>query len=69
MITVLTPGSISIKEKDGNIVTIAIAPTAAVTGAGGRAGSSAALRRGMRVTVVAPANEPAQTILVEGIGP
>jgi hypothetical protein len=69
VIGVVTPGSIIIREKDGNMVTIQLSPTAAVTGSGGRNGSSSALRRGMRVTVIALANGPAQTIQVEGNGP
>jgi hypothetical protein len=68
-IKTVAPGSIIIKEKNGEMVTIQISSTATVTGPGGRAGSTSALRRGMRVTVVAPANQPAETIQVEGFGP
>jgi hypothetical protein len=69
VIRVITPGSIVIKEKNGDMVTIKLSPSLGVTGAGGRGGPSSALRRGMRVTVVAPANAPAETIQVEGFGP
>jgi hypothetical protein len=69
VITTLTPGSISLKEKNGDVVPIQLASTATVTGAGGRSGSAAALRRGMRVIVFRPANGPADTIQVEGFGP
>jgi hypothetical protein len=69
VITVVTPGSIVLREKNGDMVPIQVAPTATVAGAGrGRTGSVAALRRGMRVTVFRLANAPADSIQVEGIG-
>ena len=53
-------GSLAILERDGSLVTIAVAPGAAIT-IGGRPAGFAALRRGMVVTVIrdgdAPANE------------
>ena len=65
----ITPGSIIIREKNGDMVPIALSTSASVTGAGGRTGSTSVLRRGMRVLVIAPANAPAQSIQVEGLGP
>ncbi len=53
-------GSLSVLERDGSLVTISVAPTAAIT-IGGRPASFAALRRGMVATIIrdgdAPANE------------
>lgn len=69
VISTLTPGSIVLKEKNGDMVPIQIAATATVTGAKGRSGPLTLLRRGMRVTVSRLANEPADTIQVEGFGP
>ena len=53
-------GMLSVLERDGSLVTIPIAPGAAIT-IGGRPASFAALRRGMVATIIrdgdAPANE------------
>ncbi|MGZ4290559.1 MAG: hypothetical protein ACXVQZ_08080 [Gaiellaceae bacterium] len=68
VIKTITPGSIVLKEKNGDMVPIQVAPTATVTGPGGRGASGAVLRRGMRVTVFRLANEAADTIQVEGFG-
>jgi hypothetical protein len=55
-----SPGSLSLLERDGSLVTIAVAPSATITIGGGPA-SFSALRRGMVATVIrdgdAPANE------------
>jgi hypothetical protein len=69
VIKTIAPGSIILKEKNGDMVPIQIAPTAAVTGAVGRKGSSTALRVGLRVVVFRLADAPADTIQVEGVGP
>jgi hypothetical protein len=69
VIRTVTPGSIIIREKNGDMVPIQISINASVTGAGGRTSSTSALRRGMRVIVIALANQPADTIQVEGFGP
>ena len=69
VIKTLAPGSITIREKNGDMVPIQISSTASVTGPGGRFLSTSMLRRGMRVMVVAPANAPAESIQVEGFGP
>jgi hypothetical protein len=68
VIRTIAPGSIIIREKNGDMVTIQLSSTASVTGPGGRILSTAALRRGMRVTAIAPANAPAESIQVEGFG-
>ena len=53
-------GSLVLRERDGSLVEIAVAPTAAIT-IGGRPAAYANLRRGMIATVIrdgdAPANE------------
>ncbi len=69
VIKTIVPGSIILKEKNGDMIPIQIAPTALVTGAVGRKGSSAALRVGLRVVVFRLADAPADTIQVEGVGP
>ena len=55
-----SPGMLALLERDGSLVTIAVAPTAAITIAG-RPAAFSALRRGMVATVIrdgdAPANE------------
>jgi hypothetical protein len=66
VINSLTPGSIVLKEKNGDVVPIQIASTATVTTGAGRPSSAASLRRGMRVIVFRLANGPADTIQVEG---
>jgi hypothetical protein len=69
VIRAVTPGTIMLKEKDGRMVTIEIAPSATVTGAGGRTRGTGFLRVGVRVLVLRLANAPAESIQVEGIGP
>jgi hypothetical protein len=68
VIVTVTPGSIVLREKNGDMVPIQLAPAATVTGPGGRGGQAAALRRGMRVIVFRLANAPADSIQVEGFG-
>jgi hypothetical protein len=68
VIKVIAPGSITLKEKDDKMVTIATTPTPAVTSASGRKGPGRTLRVGMRVIISRLANAPADTIQVEGIG-
>ena len=65
VIKAIAPASITLKEKNGDMVPIQTATNALVTGrTGGRA-----LRVGMRVVVFRLADAPATTIQVEGIGP
>ena len=55
-----SPGQLSLRERDGSLVTIAVAQGATIT-IGGRPASFSALRRGMVATLIrdgdAPANE------------
>ena len=69
VIRAVTPGTITLKEKNGDMVPIQLATDAAVTGAAGHARGTGVLRVGLRVTVVRLANAPAQTVQVEGFGP
>ena len=69
VIKAVTPASIVLKEKNGDMVPIQIASTASVTGPGGRTGGGKALRIGMRVIVFRIADAPADSIQVEGVGP
>jgi hypothetical protein len=69
VIKTIVPGSVVLKEKTGEMVTIQLASTATVTGAAGRSGPVSVLRRGMRITVFRLANAPADTIQVDGFGP
>ncbi len=69
VIRTLSTGSITIREKNGDMVPLQISSTATVSGPGGRALPATALRRGMRVIVFRIANQPADTVQVEGFGP
>ena len=51
-------GNLELREKDGNLVTIAVSPGAAIT-VHGRPASYAALRRGMVATVIREGDAPA----------
>jgi hypothetical protein len=62
-ITAVAPGSITLRERDGTIVTIEVAGGARIVGLGG-----GSLRRGLRVLVVRQANMPAHLVEVEGRG-
>jgi hypothetical protein len=68
VIKAITPGSIVLKEKNGDMVPIQLASSASVTGPAGRRASSTALRVGLRVLVIRLADGPADTIQVEGVG-
>jgi hypothetical protein len=65
VITGTAPGSITIRERDGTVVTITVTPTTKVVG-GARARDVSQLRPPMRVLVVRRANGPATQIQVEG---
>jgi hypothetical protein len=56
-----SPGSLTLRERDGTLVTIAVAPNAAVT-LRGSPSSFSALRRGMTATVVRDGDAPASEI-------
>lgn len=68
VIKAITPGSIVLKEKNGDMVPIQLASSASVTGPAGRRATSTALRVGLRVLVIRLADGPADTIQVEGVG-
>ena len=59
------PGALVLRERDGTLVTIAVAPTAVVT-LGGHPTSLAALRRGMTVTVIRDGDAPAIEVRAGG---
>jgi len=61
IIRIVTPGGIMVAELDGTTVSI---PLSSSTSVSGRVFSTSQLRRGMRVTVVRPANGPATEVQV-----
>ena len=65
VITTTAPGSITIRERDGTVVTISVSPETKVI-AGPRVRDVSQLRPPMRVLVVRKANAPAAQIQVEG---
>jgi hypothetical protein len=67
-ITSVDPGSITLRERDGTLVTIEVAPGARVVGLG-RATGVAQLRPRMRVLVIRQVNRSANVIQVESGGP
>jgi hypothetical protein len=67
VITAVSPGSITLREKDRPTDVIPVA-TDAVVRSGVQVETTSALKRGMRVVVERPANAPADTIQVEGYG-
>jgi hypothetical protein len=67
VITAASSGSITIRERDGTVVTIATSATTRVVGRP-RINAAAQLRPAMRVLVVRKANEPATQIQIEGRG-
>ena len=54
-------GTLTLLERDGSLVPIAVAPAAAIT-IGGRPASFAALRRGMVATVIRDGDAPATEV-------
>jgi len=67
VITAISSGSITLREKDRPADVIPVA-TDAVVRNGVQVETTSALKRGMRVLVERPANAPADTIQVEGYG-
>ncbi len=65
VITAVTPGSITLRERDATVVTIAVTPATKVVGRYPFA-TVAQLRPRLRVLVVRKANQPAGQIEVEG---
>ena len=67
VVTAVVPGSITLRERDRPADVIPVAPDATVR-IGGQVETTSQLKRGMRVVVARGANEPADTIQVEGFG-
>ena len=67
VITAVSTTSITLRERDRPSDVIPVSPTATVRLAF-QTGTVSQLRRGMRVVVAKPANAPADTIQVEGLG-
>lgn len=67
VIVAVTPGLITLREANGDVVPIQVDSGAQVQG-GGRIGSVSKLRRGLRVVVYRQANSPAASVQVEGGG-
>jgi len=63
-IAAAAPGSITLRERDGTLVTIQVAANARIVGLGGPVDASQ-LRRGLRVLVFRQANSPANLVQVE----
>jgi hypothetical protein len=66
VITATAPGSITLRERDGTVVTITVTPATRVLGGGVRVTDVSQLRPPMRVLVVRKANAPAAQIQLEG---
>jgi hypothetical protein len=65
VITSVAPGSITIRERDGTIVTVSVTPGTRVLG-GARFTDVSQLRPPLRILVVRKVNAPAMQIQVEG---
>jgi hypothetical protein len=65
VITATAPGSITLRERDGTVVTIQVTPATRVLGRP-RITDASQLRPPMRVLVVRKANAPAAQIQIEG---
>jgi len=65
VITAIVPGTLTLRERDGTVVSIAFLRRAKIVGSPSAA-SARQLRPGMRVLVVRRANAPAHLIRVEG---
>ena len=60
-----SPGSVTLRERDASVVTIAVAPNASIS-LNGRPASFSALRRGMVATVVRDGDSPAGEVRAVG---
>ncbi len=67
IITAVSPGSITLRERDRPADVIPVAADATVR-VGAQVETTSQLKKGMRVVVARGANEPADTIQVEGFG-
>jgi hypothetical protein len=68
VITAISGTNVTLREKDGTIVTLPIDPTARVQGPARFAGVGQ-LRKRLRIVVYRQADQPATTVQVEGTGP
>jgi hypothetical protein len=68
VITAISGSNVTLREKDGTIVTLPIDPTARVQGPA-RFASVGQLRKRLRIVVYRQADQPATTVQVEGVGP
>ena len=66
MIRAKAPGSLTLREKDGTLVTLPIAPDATITLNSNRSGSFAQLHRGMQVLVIREGENPAIEVRANG---
>ena len=60
-----SPGSLTLRERDATVVTIAVAPNASIS-LNGRSTSFSALRRGMVATVIRDGDSPAGEVRAAG---
>ena len=60
-----SPGSLTLRERDASVVTIAVAPNASIS-LNGRSTSFSALRRGMVATVIRDGDSPAGEVRAAG---
>ena len=67
VITAISGTSVTLRERDQNLVTVQIDPNARVQGSA-RVSSVVALRRRLRIVVYRQADQPATLVQVEGIG-
>ncbi|HVS86012.1 MAG TPA: hypothetical protein VHD91_10300 [Gaiellaceae bacterium] len=65
VVTAATPAQVTLREQDGTVQTIPLAPSTRMSGVG-RNGLAALVRRGVQVLVVRPANGAAISLDVEG---
>ncbi|HEY2372206.1 MAG TPA: hypothetical protein VGH82_06625 [Gaiellaceae bacterium] len=68
VITTISGTSVTLREKDGTIVTLQLDPNARVQGPA-RFTSVGQLRKRLRIVVYRQADQPATTVQVEGVGP
>jgi hypothetical protein len=68
VITAIAGSNVTLREKDGTIVTLPIDPNARVQGPP-RFASVGLLRKRLRIVVYRQADQPATTVQVEGVGP
>lgn len=68
VVTAISGANLTLREKDGTVVTIPVDPNARVQGPP-RFSSVGLLRKRLRIVVYRLADQPATTVQVEGLGP